>query len=285
MAKILVTGATGNTGSILVPALLEAGAEVRALVRDEAKGAKLKELGAEVVVVDMDDSSTLDEAVKGVDKIYLCTWNGPPQQQHVQNVLDAVKRGGESPHIVRHSAFGTNKSRIVKQNEAAEEMIKESGLPWTMLQPTFYMQNVMMSAQSVASDGMVYWDWADGKAGMVDVRDIADSALGVLMGEGHEGKSYILTGPESISFHDVASKLGNVLGKEVKYTSVPYEASKENMMKMGISEWIAEGYNELSEGFSENYADRTTDAVQTITGKPARSFDQFANDFKGAFEG
>lgn len=283
MAKILVTGATGNTGTMLVPALINGGHEVRALVRDEAKAAPLREAGAEIYVGDMDNSESLDGALEGIDKVYLCTWNGPTQKDQVSNFLAAVKRTGTKPHIIRHSAFGTEKSRLVQHAIEAEEMIKNSGCPWTMLRPTFYMQNTMMAAPTVISDGAIYWDWADGKAGMIDLRDIVDSAVGVLTTEGHEGKSYTLTGPESISFHDVATKLGGALDKEVNYVAVPYEASKENMMKMGMPEWIVDGYCELSEGFSANFADRTTEDVQTLTGHPARSFDQFANDFKSAF--
>jgi uncharacterized protein YbjT (DUF2867 family) len=282
--KVLVTGATGNTGSGLVPALRSAGVDVRAFVRDESKAQPLKDMGVEIVVGDLDQPGTIDPAVEGVDKIYLLTWNGPTQAQQAQNVIEAAKRAG-NPHIVRHSMWGSEKSRIVKQGDQVEEAVESSGLPWTMLRPTFFMQNTMMAAQTIASDGMIYWDMKDGKLGMIDIRDIVDVAVTVLTGSGHEGKSYILTGPEAISLHDVANTFSKVLGKEVKYVSVPGEAALQSMVGMGFPEWIAKGYVELSEGFSENFANRVTDNVATLTGHPARSFEQFARDYAQVFGG
>jgi uncharacterized protein YbjT (DUF2867 family) len=282
--KVLVTGATGNTGSGLVPALRSAGVDVRAFVRDETKAQPLKDVGAEVIVGDLDQPETIEPAVEGVDKIYLLTWNGPTQAQQVQNVLDVAKRAG-NPHIVRHSMWGSEKSRIVKQGDQAEEAVKSSGLPWTLLNPTFFMQNTMMAAQTIASDGVIYWDVGDGKIGTIDVRDIVDVAAAVLTGSGHEGKSYILTGPEAISFHDMAATFSKVLGKEVNYVSVPHEAAFDAMVGMGLPEWIAKGYGELMDGFSEGFAESTTDNVATLAGHPARSFEQFARDFAQVFGG
>jgi len=282
IGKVLVIGATGNTGSGLVPALRSAGVDVRALVRDESKAQPLKEMGVEVVVGDLDRPETIEPAVEGVDKIYLLTWNGPTQAQQAENVVKAAKRAG-NPHIVRHSMWGSEKSRIIKQGYQVEEAVKSSGLPWTLLKPTFYMQNTMMAAQTIASDGVIYWDMKDGKLGMIDVRDIVDAAAAVLTGSGHEGKSYILTGPAAISFHNVAATFSRVLGKDVKYVNVPGEAAQQSMVGMGVPEWIAKGYAELSEGFSENFANRATDNVATLTGHPARSFEQFARDFAQVF--
>lgn len=284
VGKVLVTGATGNTGSGLVPTLRRAGVEVRAFVRDEEKAQPLQEAGAEIVVGDLDQPGTIGPAVEGVDKIYLLTWNGPTQLQQVQNVIEAAKRAG-TPHLVRHSMWGSEQSRIIQQGYEAEEAVKSSGLPWTLLKPTFYMQNTMMGAQTIASDGVIYWDMKDGQLGMIDLRDIVDVAAAVLTGSGHEGKSYILTGPEAISFHDVAATFSKVLGKEVNYVSVPGEAARESMVGMGLPEWIAEGYVELSEGFSEGFANRTTDNVPTLSGHPARSFEQFARDHAHVFGG
>jgi uncharacterized protein YbjT (DUF2867 family) len=280
--KVLVTGATGNTGSLLVPVLLRENVDVRIFVRDEAKAKPLKDLGAEVVTGDLDEPATILPAVKNVDKIYLLTWNGETQLQQAENVINAAKYEGV-PHIVRHSMWGPDNSRIVKQGYKIEEIIKSSGIPWTMLKPTFFMQNTMMAAQTISSDGVIYWDMKDGKLGMIDVRDIADSASAVITGEGHEGKSYILTGPEAISFHDVAKSFSKVLDKEVKYVNVPGEASLQAMTGMGMPEWMAKGYVELSEGFSENFANSTTENVKLLTGHPARSFEQFANDFAQIF--
>jgi uncharacterized protein YbjT (DUF2867 family) len=280
--KVLVTGATGNTGSLLVPALLKAGVDVRVFVRNEAKAKPLKDLGAEVVSGDLDEPGTILPAVKNVDKIYLLTWNGETQLKQAENVINAAKYEGV-PYIVRHSMWGPENSRIIKQGDKIEEMIKSSGLQWTLLKPTFYMQNTMMAAQTISSDGVIYWDMKDGRLGMIDVRDIADSALAVITGEGHEGKSYILTGPGAISFNDVASTFSRVLDKEVKYVNVPGEAALQSMTGMGVPQWIAEGYVELSEGFSKNFANSTTENVKILTGHSARSFEQFAKDFAQVF--
>jgi uncharacterized protein YbjT (DUF2867 family) len=280
--KVLVTGATGNTGSLLVPKLLRENVDVRIFVRDEAKAKPLKDLGAEVVTGDLDEPATILPAVKNVDKIYLLTWNGETQLQQAENVINAAKYEGV-PYIVRHSMWGPAKSRIVKQGYKIDEIIKSSGIQWTILKPTFYMQNTMMAAQTIASDGVIYWDMKDGKLGMIDVRDIADSAFAVITGEGHEKKSYILTGPEAIFFHDVAKTFSKILDKEVKYVNVPGEASLQSMTGMGMPEWIAKGYVELSEGFSENFANSTTKNVEILTGHPARSFEQFVNDYAQIF--
>ena len=280
--KILVTGATGNTGSGLVPALRRAGADVRAFVRDESKAQPLKDVGAEIVVGDLDQPDTIKPAVEGVDKIYLLTWNGSTQAQQAENVLKAATRAGK-PHIVRHSMWGSENSRIIKQGDQVEAAIKSSGLPWTILKPTFFMQNTMMAAPTIASDGMIYFDVGDGKIGMIDVRDIVDVAAAVLTGNGHEGKNYILTGPQAISFHEVAKTFSTVLGKEVRYISVPHEAAFDSMVSMGMPAWIASGYGELMEGFSHGFAGRTTTNVETLTGHPARSFEQFVRDFAQYF--
>jgi uncharacterized protein YbjT (DUF2867 family) len=282
-SKVLVTGATGNNGSRLVPALCSAGVEVRAFVRDEAKAQPLREVGAEIYVGDLDQPETIKPALEGVDKIYLLTWNGPTQAQQVLNVIEAAKQAG-NPHIVRHSMWGYERSRIIQQGYQVDEALKSSGLPWTLLKPTFFMQNIMLAAQTIASDGVIYWDMGDGKLAMIDIQDIVDSAVAVLTGSGYEGQTYILTGPEAISFHEVAGTLSQVLGKEIKYVNVPGEAVLGSMVSMGFPEWIARGYLELDEGFSQGFANRATDNVAKLTGHPARSFEQFAREFAQVFE-
>ena len=159
---ILVTGATGNTGSGLVPTLLAAGARVRALVHTASKAEALRKQGAEVVVADLGDPSALDAAVAGVDKIYLCLFNGSEQANHGRNLLAAARKAGR-PHVVHHNASGSDRSRIIRDINVIESELRASGLPWTILRPTFYLQNMMMAIQTVQSHGAIYLPMKDGR--------------------------------------------------------------------------------------------------------------------------
>jgi uncharacterized protein YbjT (DUF2867 family) len=285
---VLVTGATGNTGSGVVAGLLAKGVEVRALVRNAAKAEELKAHGAELAVGDLDDASSLTAGMfDGVSDIYFCTWNGPTALDQWKNFRTALATAGASPRIVRHAALGSPKSRIIQQLTAAEQDLKESGLAWTILQPTFFMQNTMMLAQTVKEQGTIYYDWGDGKAGMIDVRDIVDSAIGALMArDGRlDNQSFVLTGPQSIGFADVAAAIAKAIGKDVKYVPVPHEAAREAMVGMGFPEWIVDGYIELNAGFEAGFADTTTDGVQKLAGHAPRSFEDFASDFAAVWGG
>ncbi len=285
--KIVVTGATGNVGSILIPKLIAMGATVRALVRDESKAQGLKDQGVEVVSGDLDKPETLEAAFSGVDKVFLITAPNPNQVTQARKAIAAAKRAG-SPHIVRLSAGAFNTtdhspSRVTRQHAEIDAELKASGLPYTLLKPHNFMQNTLMLAQTVASDGAVYIPMKEGKLGMIDVRDIVDVAAKVLAEDGHEGKTYALTGPASISYHDVAAGLSKALGKEVKYVDVPPEAAREAMVGMGLPEWIVGALTEYNKAFSEGSGDFTTNEFEEITGHQARSYETFARDFAQAF--
>jgi uncharacterized protein YbjT (DUF2867 family) len=285
--KILVTGATGNIGSGLIPALIGASVEVRALVHNESKAQALRDQGVEVIIGDFDKPDTLDAAFSGVDKVFLLTSVNPDAVNQAHNAITAAKRAG-NPHVVRMSALvpePADRTMLGRMHKAKDDELKASGLPYTLLQPTFFMQNTMAAAQTVVTDGMIYMPMKEGKLGMIDARDIVESAAKVLTADGHQGKTYELTGPASISFHDVAAALSNALGKEVKYVDVPLEAGKEAMIGMGFSKWIADAYGELWANFSEGGMDRTTINVELLTGHPARSYKQFAHDFVQVFGG
>ncbi len=285
--RILVTGATGNVGSVLIPNLTNLGANVRALVRDESKAQGLKDAGIEVVIGDLEKPHTLDAAFRGVDKVFLITPPNPNQVIQAKNGIEAAKRSG-SPVIVRLSAGAINEMpgalpRVTRQHAEIDVMLEASGLPYTILRPHSFMQNTMMAAQTVASEGVVYLAIKDGKTGMIDVRDIVDVAVKVLTEDGHEGKTYALTGPASISFHDVATALSEALGKQVNYVNVPLEAARQAMVGMGLPEWVADAFGEYMIAFSEGYGDFTTDTVENITAQPARSYETFARDFAQVF--
>ena len=284
----LVTGATGNTGSGVAASLLARGRRVRALVCDEAKAIGLRVQGAEIAVVDLDRPETLsDDLLDGVTGVYFVTWNGPSALQQSRNLLETITRSGAAPHIVRLSGYGTPQSRIISELAKCEEELKASGLPWTILKPTFFMQNVMMAASTVREQGAIYFDWGSGKAGMIDLRDVVDCAVGVLTGEAGavEGEIFVLTGPAAIGFADVAASLSQVLGQAVEYVPVPHAAASEAMLAMGVPNWIVKGFAELSAGFEDGFADLTTDGVQRLSGHEPRDLERFARDFAEVFAG
>jgi len=279
---ILVVGATGNTGSGLVPALLAAGARVRALVRTPAKAEALRRQGAEVVVADLGKPESLATVVAGVDRIYLCLFNGPEQANHGRNLIAAARQSGR-PHVVFHAASGSDRSRIIRHINEVETELRASGLPWTIIRPTFYLQNTMMAIPTVASQGAIYLPMKQGRMAMTDVRDIVDVAARLLLEGGHEGRTYTLTTPEAFTIDEFATALGTVLGKPVKYVDVPIAAARESMVGMGMDPWVVDGYMELFEGFADNWGNKTSDDTRQILGRPARGYRQFVADFRGAF--
>src|SRR5918996_2513498 len=177
----------------------------------------------------------------------------------------------ESGHAVRALVRDPDKASAL-QEAGAELVVGDLDDPATLLQPTFFMQNVMMTAPTVKEQGTIYWDWGVGRAGMVDVRDVVDSAVGALTTNAGAvaGRTFVLTGPRTIGFAEVADILSRVVGREIAYAPVLHEAAGEALLGMGLPEWIVEGYAELSEGFANGFADMTTGNVEKLAGHPPR---------------
>ena len=284
-AKILVTGATGSNGGAVMQNLIALGANFRALVHDEAKAQDIKDMGAEVVIADYLRPETLGAALQGVEKVFLVTPWDPDAAKMASNFIAEAKRSG-NPHIVRLSEASPPPINVLRGGILHEEIdagLKSSGLPYTLLQPTYYMQNTLAAAQSVSSDGMIYMPFKDGKLGMIDMRDVAETATTVLTNDGHVGKTYVMTGPSSIGLDDVASELSKALGKDVKYANVPLEAARESMIGMGLSEWTAEMFCEYMDNHSTGVSDYTTNEVEEITGHAPIPYETFARDFASYF--
>jgi uncharacterized protein YbjT (DUF2867 family) len=286
--KILVTGATGNVGSAVLGNLGTTEVNLRTLAHDEAKAQSLKDRGVEAVVGDFLEPETMIPALQGVSTVLLITPIHPEQVTQASNVIKAAKESGNDPRIVRlsvHQASHEAPSRNSRQHAQIEDEVRSSGLPYTLLRPTTFMQNTLATARTVASEGKIYQPFKDGKLGMIDARDIGEVAAKVLTEEGHEGKVYTLTGPAAISFYEVAEALSEVLGKEVRYVNIPLEDAKRAMLNMGLSEWRADVLIEYAKAHSEGYSNFTTEDVEQLTGHPATSYKEFATDFERVFRG
>ena len=285
---ILITGATGTTGREVVEELRRLGAkDVRALVRDPARADFIREAGFETVVGDFDRPETLDAALKGVERALLLT---PPSMQtfeHQRAFVEAAARAGVR-HVVKLSAFGADAGApegFGKWHGQAEDLLKASGLAWTMLRPNFFMQNLLGQAKQIASDGIIAQAVGDGRASFIDTRDIAAVAARTLTEEGHAGQTYVLTGPEALSYTEVAAKLSEATGREIKYVPVSPAQFRETALAAGLPEWLVSGLERLNELFVSGEAAEVTDAVRRVGRKEPTTFDQFARDHAEAFKG
>jgi uncharacterized protein YbjT (DUF2867 family) len=282
---ILVVGASGTNGREVVSRLAQAGQRVRAMVRDPGKAGELRAEGVEVVAGDLDDPPSLDKALKGIDRAFFLAAVDRRYVDWFRNFLDAARRSG-SPHVVKFSGMGAasdSPAELMRQHGQTDEALAASGLPYTILRPNSFHQNLLWSARSIREPGAFYLPLKDARQSLVDVRDIADVAVAALTGAGHEGQTYEITGPQSLSYADVADILSTVLGKPVQYVDVPPEAALESMLKSGMPEWNARAVAELYGLFASGLFARTTDTVGRITGGPPISFEQFARDHADAF--
>jgi len=214
--------------------------------------------------------------VSAVDRRYVA-WFG--------NFLTAAQRSG-SPHVVKFSGMGAgigSPSEILRQHGETDEALADSGLPYTILRPNSFYQNMLWSAGTIKDHGAFYLPMGNARQSLVDVRDIAAVAVEVLTGTGHEGKTYVITGPESLSYHEVANKLSAVLGRSIRYVDVPPEVAFDSMLKAGMPQWNARAVTELYGVFAAGEAAGTTATVERITGRTDRKRSVFVRDHAAAF--
>jgi uncharacterized protein YbjT (DUF2867 family) len=193
--------------------------------------------------------------------------------------IDAAKRSGVK-HIVKFSAMGAALDApegFCRWHAMSEENLKQSGLSWTMLRPPFFMQN-LLGFTSMIHAGTIYQPAGDGKAGFVDVRDIAAVAASALTEDGHENKVYEITGPELLSWHDIAAALSRRLGREIKYVDVPPKVTKQSLMQTGMPEWQADAINALLADLKAGRFARLTDTVEKVGHKTPLTFEQFIGE-------
>ena len=279
--KFLITGATGKTSELVIAQLLAKRADVRALVRDVTKAAALGDKGVRLVPGDFDQPESLVRALEGVTSVFLLTPPHPDDSGMVARFLDAATSGPTAPRIVRLSAIKATEggpTESTRGHGRADRAILESGLPYAILRPSYFMQNLLGSAESILTNGTLVPPTGDGRIGFIDVRDIADVAAAVLLDREWDHGIYDLTGPASVSFHDVARDLGVALGREVTYVPVTPEQARQTALRSGWGEWTAGIMADYTVAYGKGWGDFTTSFVQKITGHPPRSVAQFARE-------
>jgi uncharacterized protein YbjT (DUF2867 family) len=198
-----------------------------------------------------------------------------------QNAIDAAE-SVELELLVRSSILGSDpasKAIFLSDHAVCDEYLRDADVTHAIVHPNLFMQNVPETTiPSIDADGNFYANAADARVSMVDTRDVAAVAAVLLTQPGHEGSEHDVTGPEALSYADVASKLSAATGREINYVDVPDDAVRAALSGFGLGEWMVESLVSLYEDYRrsgrDGYAARVTDTVTRLVGRPARTLDQ-----------
>jgi uncharacterized protein YbjT (DUF2867 family) len=276
---ILVTTA-GKVGTEAALLLRRRELPVRVLVRDPGKAKTLADAGVEVAAGDLDVPASIDAAMTGVTAVILVSPAVPAQELNVVASAARARVG----HVVKATSKASADSPIARRRGQTEieAGLAASGLPHTLLRSNAYMQNVLALAPAIDATSGFGSAAGKGRAGMVDARDVAAVAAVALTEPGHAGAHYDVTGPEALSYQDVAVKLTAALGRPVSYVDAPDSAVRQALLGAGLSPWFADAlvglYQDYRRSGTVGYAAQVTDTVQRLTGRPARSLDDLLSE-------
>jgi uncharacterized protein YbjT (DUF2867 family) len=283
---ILITGAAGKTGRAILHALAGRGVQSTALVHRQQQADDLRQAGADRVVLgDMADPDALAEAMRSARTVYhICPNVSPDEVALGQQVIESARAGGIE-HFVYHSVLHPQTEAMPHHwgKLRVEELIFQSGLPFTILQPAAYMQNLLPRWQEISEQGLYRAPYPpETRLSMVDLEDVAEAAANVLTQADHIGATYELVGPGYLSQTDIAHILSEVLDHPVRAEQIPLDTWRQNAERSGMS---AQAMDTLIKMFAyyESYGLRgNPNVLGWLIGRPPTSFEDFARRLNSA---
>lgn len=269
---IVVTGATGQLGRLVVEGLLKKvpPAEIVAAARDPRKAEEFAARGAQVRTADYEEPATLAAAFAGADKVLLISSSAVGQRvaQH-EAVIKAAREAGVG-HLVYTSVLGADTTKLVlaPEHKATEEAIAASGVPSTILRNGWYTENYAQTVAQALATGSFVGSAGDGKLGGVPRIDFAEAAVEVLTGEGHIGKVYELAGDTPWSYTELAAAITEAAGKPVTYQDLPAAQHKEILVGAGLPEPLAAMLADADRGIAEGELASDSGDLRTLIGRP-----------------
>jgi uncharacterized protein YbjT (DUF2867 family) len=278
--KILVTGATGNTGAELLKALERREVRVKAGVRNPDTEGKPAAESVEWTALDFEQPLTFSEALREVDKVFLLR---PPAISDVKKYLfpfvDACVKAGVKQLVFLSLAEVENRTYV--PHYKVEQYIRQSGLPYTFLRPAFFMQNLSTThVEEIKKDRVLFLPAGKGKTAFVDVRDVAEAAAIVLTEAGHLNTAYELTGTQALDYYEIADMLSRELGKTITYKN-------PSPLRFFVHEWrkgrpvvftiVMIGLYALTK---YGKADQLSDDLRRLLGREPISFARFVKDYR-----
>jgi NAD(P)H dehydrogenase (quinone) len=279
---IAVTGSTGAVGGHVARRLAERGAAQRLIVRDPARAPELE--GAEVAVAaGYSDTENMRAALTGADTLFMVS--GREQLGRVAEhaaAVDAAVAAGVG-RIVYLSFFGAAPDctfTFGRDHFHTEQHIRAAGIPFTFLRDNLYLDFIPFFC---GADGVIRGPAGDGRAGFVARADVADVAAAVLTGDGHEGKTYDLTGAESISLARTAELLSEVTGREIRFHDETLEEARASRAPSGEPDWVIEGWVTTYAAIAAGELDGVTGAVERLAGHEPYSVERWLREHPDSY--
>ena len=282
---ILLTGATGHIGAHTVAALQQADIPFSVLSRDPAKAAA--RFGPEVSILAGDIGSLTAGQLHGVTSLLLLSPAVETLAADEQRALAAAQTAGVR-HVVKLSAWqaaATSPIGLVRQHGEAEQALAQAGLPFTIVQGQFFLENLLGSGPAIAATGRMSLPMGSGTCAPIAAADFGAVLARVLLDgpSAHNGVTYQVTGPAVVSFADIAHAIGTATGRAVAYEPITATAFRQQLIGWGVPTWLAEDLGDIYLSMAAGDASRTTADVQRVLGRPPQALTEFFTQHRAAF--
>ena len=273
-------------GSLLADALVDQGVEFTVMLRPGGSGDRIAgKPGVSSTEGDFDDPESLRRALEGVDRAFLLT-NSTERTEAQQIAFVEAAQAQRVGHVVYLSQLASDPQspvRFLRYHGAVEAALRNSTVGWTLVRPNLILQAYIPFAPMIAQ-GALQAPIGDAAVSVVDARDIAAVAAAALTEDGHVGKTYTVTGPAAVTHTEIATELGDAVGRTIRFESIPPEAFLAALTGAGMPEWQAEGLVEDYAHYDRGEASAVSPDVAQATGTSPRSLRDFAHDYSDAFQ-
>lgn len=276
MSRILVVGASGTVGSELSRLLTAQGEQV-------VKATSRKPDAADQVQLDLVSHAGLKAAFDGVDRAFFLSPPGHADQEALLATLIDEAKARRLKKVVLMSAMGANADENGPLRKA-ERRLEASGLVYNIVRPNWFMQNFnTFWLHGIQAAGQIFLPVGTAKGSFIDARDIAAVAARLLTSDAFANRDFDLTGPRALDHAEVAAILTQTTGKTIGFTDITPDAMLQGLLGAGLPRGYAEFLVLILGFFKAGYAERTTDAVQQITGQAPRTLEQYAKDYRASW--
>jgi uncharacterized protein YbjT (DUF2867 family) len=266
-------------------ALADTRADTTAMVRVPARATDLPGTPRHLVAALEEPPSA--QVLREFDRIFLLSPEMEEQAAAETVFIDAVAAAGHQPHIVKICPDGFQDPdcdvRFMRAHRQVALHLDAVGLPVTYLAAATFMDDLAGAAEEIRRTGEIRAAAGDGRTGFIAADDVAAAAARVLTTDGHEGATYVLTGPEALSYADVAARFAAVFAWQVQYIDLPAEQARELWRARGLDPWEADGAIERFDWIRQGGADTVTDTVRELTGADPRPLHEWLSESRAAF--